>query len=86
MTYLEESFIVAKGGKMNRGRFCVHFFNISISRIFSCRNNSQFISIMYKKSVIVERADYDKDGYTVYAKLGNVTETEYAYDDVRQRL
>ena len=41
---------------------------------------------MYKKSVIVERADYDKDGHMVYAKFGNGTETTYEYDRQRQRL
>ena len=29
---------------------------------------------------------YDKDGHTVYTKLGNGTETTYAYDKQRQRL
>ena len=38
------------------------------------------------ESTIVEQIGYDKDGHTVYTKLGNGTETEYAYDDVRQRL
>ena len=39
-----------------------------------------------RESVIIERTGYDKDGHTVYVKLGNGTETEYTYDDVRQRL
>jgi RHS repeat-associated protein len=38
------------------------------------------------ESVIIERIGYDKDGHTVYTKLGNGTETEYTYDDARQRL
>ena len=38
------------------------------------------------ESVIVDRIGYDKDGHTVYTKLGNGTETEYTYDDARQRL
>ena len=38
------------------------------------------------ESTIVEQIGYDKDGHTVYTKLGNGTETEYTYDDVRQRL
>ena len=41
---------------------------------------------MCKESVIIERTGYDKDGHTVYVKLGNGTETEYTNDDVRQRL
>ncbi len=40
---------------------------------------------MYKKSVIVERADYDKDGHMVYAKFGNGTETTYAYDSFKAK-
>ena len=39
-----------------------------------------------RESVIVERTGYDKDGHTVYVKLGNGTETTYNYDDARQRL
>ena len=41
---------------------------------------------MCRESVIIERTGYDKDGHTVYTKFGNGTETEYTYDDVRQRL
>ena len=39
-----------------------------------------------KESVIVEKIGYDKDGHTVYTKLGNGTETTYAYDKQRERL
>ena len=39
-----------------------------------------------KESVIVNMIGYDKDGHTVYTKLGNGTETTYAYDKQRQRL
>ena len=39
-----------------------------------------------RESVIIERTGYDKDGHTVYTKLGNGTETTYNYDDARQRL
>ena len=39
-----------------------------------------------KESVIVEKVGYDKDGHTVYTKLGNGTETTYAYDKQRERL
>ena len=38
------------------------------------------------ETTIIEQMGYDKDGHTVYTKLGNGTETEYTYDDVRQRL
>ena len=39
-----------------------------------------------KENVIVEKIGYDKDGHTVYTKLGNGTETTYAYDKQRERL
>ena len=39
-----------------------------------------------KESVILSMMGYDKDGHTVYTKLGNGTETTYAYDKQRQRL
>ena len=39
-----------------------------------------------RQSVIVDRIGYDKEGYTVYTKLGNVTETTYTYDKQRERL
>ena len=39
-----------------------------------------------RQSVIVERIGYDKDGHTVYQKLGNGTETTYTYDKQRERL
>ena len=38
------------------------------------------------QSVIVDRIGYDKEGHTVYTKLGNVTETTYTYDKQRERL
>ena len=41
---------------------------------------------MGKENVIVSMMGYDKDGHTVYTKLGNGTETNYAYDKQRQRL
>ena len=41
---------------------------------------------MCKESVIIERIGYDKEGHTVYTKLGNGTETRYTYDNERQRL
>ena len=39
-----------------------------------------------RESVIVDRIGYDKDGHTVYTKLGNGTETTYTYDKQRERL
>ena len=39
-----------------------------------------------RQSVIVDRMGYDKEGHTVYTKLGNVTETTYTYDKQRERL
>ena len=38
------------------------------------------------QSVIVDRIGYDKEGHTVYTKLGNGTETPHAYDRQRERL
>ena len=39
-----------------------------------------------KESSIVAQIGYDKDGHTVYQKLGNGTETTYTYDKQRERL
>ena len=39
-----------------------------------------------RHSVIVDRIGYDKEGHTVYTKLGNGTETTYTYDKQRERL
>ena len=39
-----------------------------------------------RESVIVDRIGYDKDGHTVYTKLGNGTVTTYTYDKQRERL
>ena len=38
------------------------------------------------QSVIGNRIGYDKEGHTVYTKLGNGTETTYTYDKQRERL
>ena len=38
------------------------------------------------ESFIVDKIGYDKEGYTVYTKIGNGTETTYAYDKQRERL
>ena len=39
-----------------------------------------------RESVIVDRIGYDKEGHTVYTRLGNGTETTYTYDKQRERL
>ena len=39
-----------------------------------------------RQNVIVDRIGYDKEGHTVYTKLGNGTETTYTYDKQRERL
>ena len=39
-----------------------------------------------RQSVIVDRIGYDKEGHTVYTKLGNGTESTYTYDKQRERL
>ena len=39
-----------------------------------------------RQSVIVDRIGYDKEGHTVYTKLGNGTETTYTYDKQREHL
>ena len=39
-----------------------------------------------RQSVIVDRIGYDKEGHTVYTRLGNGTETTYTYDKQRERL
>ena len=39
-----------------------------------------------RQSVIVDRIGYDKEGHTVYTKLGNGTETTNTYDKQRERL
>ena len=39
-----------------------------------------------RQSVPVDRIGYDKEGHTVYTKLGNGTETTYTYDKQRERL
>ena len=38
------------------------------------------------QSIIGDRIGYDKEGHTVYTKLGNDTETTYTYDKQRERL
>ena len=43
-------------------------------------------AISGRESFIVDKIGYDKEGHTVYAKLGNGTETTYTYDKQRERL
>ena len=43
-------------------------------------------AISGRESFIVDRIGYDKEGHTVYTKLGNGTETTYTYDKQRERL
>ena len=38
------------------------------------------------ESVVINRIGYDKDGHTVYTKLGNGMESRYTYDKQRERL
>ncbi len=39
-----------------------------------------------RQSVIFDRIGYDKEGHTVYTKLGNGTGTTYTYDRQHERL
>ena len=39
-----------------------------------------------RQTVIVDRVGYDKEGHTVYTKLGNGAEATYIYDKQRERL
>ena len=39
-----------------------------------------------KDEILVAKIGYDKDGHTVYTKLGNGTESRYTYDKQRERL
>ena len=43
-------------------------------------------AISGRESFIVDKIGYDKEGHTVYTKLGNGTETTYTYDKQRERL
>ena len=43
-------------------------------------------AISGRESFIVDKIGYDKEGHTVYTKLGNDTETTYTYDKQRERL
>ena len=39
-----------------------------------------------KEETIVAQVGYDKDGHTIYTRMGNGTESTYAYDRQRERL
>jgi len=62
------------------GEVVTYHYNAAgqVERLTSNKQGSQ--------SVIVDRIGYDKEGHTVYTKLGNGTETTYTYDKQRERL
>ena len=62
------------------GEVVTYTYNAA-GQIASVKSNKQG-----KEETIVEKVGYDKDGHTVYTKLGNGTETTYTYDRQRERL
>ena len=62
------------------GEVVTYHYNAS-GQVESMTSNKQG-----RQSVIVDRIGYDKEGHTVYTKLGNGTETTYTYDKQRERL
>ena len=62
------------------GEVVTYAYNAA-GQIASAKSNKQG-----KEETIVEKVGYDKDGHTVYTKLGNGTETTYTYDKQRERL
>ena len=62
------------------GEVVTYHYNAA-GQIASVKSNKQG-----KEETIVEKVGYDKDGHTVYTKLGNGTETTYTYDKRRERL
>ena len=62
------------------GEVVTYAYNAA-GQIASVKSNKQG-----KEETIVEKVDYDKDGHTIYTKLGNGTETTYTYDKRRERL
>ena len=62
------------------GEIVTYAYNVA-GQIASVKSNKQG-----KEETIVEKVGYDKDGHTVYTKLGNGTETTYTYDRQRERL
>ena len=62
------------------GEVVTYAYNAA-GQVASVKSNKQG-----KEETIVEKVGYDKDGHTVYTKLGNGTETTYTYDKQRERL
>ena len=62
------------------GEVVTYAYNAA-GQIASVKSNKQG-----KEETIAEQVGYDKDGHTVYTKLGNGTETTYTYDKQRERL
>ncbi|QUB77671.1 RHS repeat-associated core domain-containing protein [Prevotella jejuni] len=62
------------------GEVVTYHYNAAV-QVESMTSNKQG-----RQSVIVDRIGYDKEGHTVYTKLGNGTETTYSYDKQRDRL
>ena len=62
------------------GEVVTYAYNAA-GQIASVKSNKQG-----KEEAIIEKVGYDKDGHTVYTKLGNGTETTYTYDKRRERL
>ena len=62
------------------GEVVTYHYNAAV-QVESMTSNKQG-----RQSVIVDRIGYDKEGHTVYTKLGNGTETTYTYDKQRERL
>ena len=62
------------------GEIVTYAYNAA-GQIASVKSNKQG-----KEETIVEKVGYDKDGHTVYTRLGNGTETTYTYDRQRERL
>ena len=62
------------------GEVVTYAYNAA-GQIASVKSNKQG-----KEETIVEEVGYDKEGHTVYTRLGNGTETTYTYDRQRERL
>ena len=62
------------------GEVVTYAYNTA-GQIASVKSNKQG-----KEETIVEEVGYDKEGHTVYTRLGNGTETTYTYDRQRERL
>ena len=62
------------------GEVVTYAYNAA-GQIASVKSNKQG-----KEETIVEEVGYDKEGHTVYTRLGNGTEATYTYDRQRERL